>query len=290
MMHPNAVDLSKFLPDAPLLSSRQQGWNGILIEQHSHPQGQIPERNYSEHILTLHLAAPTHLVQRTGGRTHDARLIPGDMTFTPAEQETGWHCKPGCNLLYLRLNPLFIAQVAAEISTPREELKHRFAFRDPHLEFIGRALLAELAAFNPGGRLYAESLTNALSVHLLRHYREAIAFPAAAADRGLTPKRLRLALDYIHENLDRNFSLEDLAALTGVSAPYFAAQFRQSTGFAPHQYVIRERVERAKILLLRGELSIAAVAAEVGFADQSHLNRHMKRVLRVTPKAFLKSS
>ena len=283
------ADLSRFLPSEPLLSSRDQRWNGILVEQHRHPQGEIPEQQYGEHILTLHLAAPTQLLQTVGGRTHDSHLVPGDLTFTPALEKAGWFCRPGCHLLYLRLCPDFIARVTEELETAQRDLTGRFAFRDPQIEFIGKSLLSELASQNLGGRLYAESLTNALSIHLLRHYNE-VAATSYRRKEGLPPKRLRQVLDYIHEHLDQNLSLEELAGISGVSAPYFASQFRLSTGVAPHQFVIQERVERAKILLLRGEQSIAEVAFSVGFADQSHLNRHMKRLLNVTPKTFFKSS
>jgi AraC family transcriptional regulator len=62
--------------------------------------------------------------------------------------------------------------------------------------------------------------------------------------------------------------------------------FKQSTGLTPHQYVIQCRVERAKQLLLQGELTIADIAYRVGFANQSHLNRHFKRLFGVTPKAI----
>jgi hypothetical protein len=64
-------------------------------------------------------------------------------------------------------------------------------------------------------------------------------------------------------------------------------EFKQSTGLAPHQFVIRCRVERAKELLLHSSLGIADIAAEVGFANQSHLNRHFKRIVGVTPHVVI---
>ncbi|MGB6016783.1 MAG: helix-turn-helix transcriptional regulator, partial [Nodosilinea sp.] len=69
----------------------------------------------------------------------------------------------------------------------------------------------------------------------------------------------------------------------GMSAHYFSQLFKQSTGFAPHQYVIRCRVERAKTLLAQPHTPIADIAYQVGFAHQSHLNRHFKRLVGVTP-------
>ena len=88
--------------------------------------------------------------------------------------------------------------------------------------------------------------------------------------------------------LDRDLTLTELAAIAQLSPNYFTRSFKQSTGFTPHQYVIRQRVEKAKQLLVEGQLAIADIALEVGFAHQSHLNRHFKRWVGVTPKAFIR--
>ena len=94
-------------------------------------------------------------------------------------------------------------------------------------------------------------------------------------------------IDYINNHLEQDLSLIELAAIAQMSPHYFSHLFKQSTGMTPHQYVIRCRVECAKELLLQRKLTIAEIAYKVGFANQSHLNRHFKRLLGVTPKAIL---
>jgi AraC family transcriptional regulator len=71
-----------------------------------------------------------------------------------------------------------------------------------------------------------------------------------------------------------------------VSASHFKTLFKRSTGLPVHEYVIQRRVERAKALLLRGELPASQVALEAGFAHQSHMARSMRRVLGVTPSSI----
>ena len=73
-----------------------------------------------------------------------------------------------------------------------------------------------------------------------------------------------------------------------MSPNYFARLFKQTTGITPHQYVIRCRIERAKELIQRGNLPLIEIATQVGFLDQSHLNRHFKRLVGVTPKTYYK--
>jgi AraC family transcriptional regulator len=72
-----------------------------------------------------------------------------------------------------------------------------------------------------------------------------------------------------------------------MSPHYFSRLFKKTTGFTPHQYVINCRIEKAKDLLKKGKLSIAEIAKEVGFVDQSHLHRYFKRKVGITPKSFL---
>jgi AraC family transcriptional regulator len=103
----------------------------------------------------------------------------------------------------------------------------------------------------------------------------------------LSKHKLRAVIEYIHEHLDADLSLDHLAAVAHVSPYHFARLFKNSTGLPPHQYVIACRIERAKELLRqRDRLPIAEVATEVGFAHQSHFTRHFKRLVGVTPRRF----
>ena len=94
-------------------------------------------------------------------------------------------------------------------------------------------------------------------------------------------------LSYIEDNLSQDLSLQTIADVSGLSASYFKTAFRTSVGHPVHQYVIQRRVERARSLLAEGQLPISQVALETGFAHQSHLAYHMRRLLGVTPKTIL---
>jgi AraC family transcriptional regulator len=111
---------------------------------------------------------------------------------------------------------------------------------------------------------------------------------AVRAPRGGLPgRKLRAVLDYIHQHLDDELRLRDLAAVAHLSPCHFARRFKASTGLPPRRYVIVRRVERAQQLLRGGDdLSLAQVAARSGFCDQGHFTRHFKRLVGVTPKRF----
>lgn len=104
--------------------------------------------------------------------------------------------------------------------------------------------------------------------------------------RRLPQNRLRQAIDYIHDNLEEDLSVATLAAVAHLSSSQFAHLFKASTGLSPHQYVIAQRVERARRFIRDESRSLAQVAATVGLASQSQLTRHFKRLVGVTPAAF----
>jgi AraC family transcriptional regulator len=126
-----------------------------------------------------------------------------------------------------------------------------------------------------------------LAVHLLQNYTTRKS-SIREYEGGLPQQKLKQAIDYIQEHLAQQIFLNELANDLGISRYYFCRLFKQSTGLSPHQYVIQQRVERAKQLLVQGKMSIANIAQACGFTHQSHLNRHFKRLTGVTPKTLLK--
>ncbi len=104
-------------------------------------------------------------------------------------------------------------------------------------------------------------------------------------DRPLSGIVQRL-VTYIHENHAEPIRLHDLKRLSNCTVFQIIRAFRRELGVTPHAYLIAVRTERAASLLLRGG-SIAATAAEAGFADQSHLARHLKKRYGATPREFM---
>jgi len=162
---------------------------------------------------------------------------------------------------------------------------HGGAHYDPFLEQLCHRLFAEAAVDNPLGGLFADHAVGTLLSTLVRLAGRRAAEPRPP--RHLPAAPLRRVLDYLNANLAGAVSLADLATVAGVSPSHFARQFRAAVGEAPHHYLIRLRVERAKDLIRGRRRSLAEVAAAVGFADQSHFHRHFKRLTGVTPRQFL---
>jgi AraC family transcriptional regulator len=81
-----------------------------------------------------------------------------------------------------------------------------------------------------------------------------------------------------------------MAGVLNLSQYHFCRLFKQSTGITPHQYLTRCRIDRAKQLLLKTELTITEVAFEVGFTNHSSFTRLFRQYVGVTPKVFRASA
>jgi AraC family transcriptional regulator len=105
--------------------------------------------------------------------------------------------------------------------------------------------------------------------------------------KATTRQGLEVTLAFIHSHLHERLSLTDLAVKSGSSVSYFARCFKEVTGLPPKQYILRQRLERAHQLLVKGEVSVAEVAIQTGFSDQSHLVKYFKRKWGLTPRDLL---
>jgi AraC family transcriptional regulator len=103
---------------------------------------------------------------------------------------------------------------------------------------------------------------------------------------GLPRPQLQRVLDYIEARLGSDLSLTELAGVAELSPDHFSRAFRNSVGFTPHQYVIRERISAAKRLLAARRTPIAEVALALGFASQSHFTELFHRAVGTTPKRY----
>ncbi|BAW97899.1 AraC family transcriptional regulator (plasmid) [[Synechococcus] sp. NIES-970] len=286
----NSLELCQRFNKPLMISSRQMNWSGILVEQCQSPVStyEVELPALSDHWLSLHLGNSTPLIQKRGDRRHESILHEGDNLFIPAGQPSYWYKgKSGitCSPLFICLKPELIQQVAeaSDIDSRRFEFMHCFGQQDLQLHQIGMLLFAELRSGGVMGKLYAESLAQILVIHLLRHYSN-LTQPIASQNSSFSRIQMQQVIDYIQTYLNRDLSLTELASVVNISPTYFASLFKQEMGISPHQYVIRQRVERAKLMLSKTDLAIADIALQVGFSSQSHLTQQFKRLTGMTPR------
>ncbi len=94
---------------------------------------------------------------------------------------------------------------------------------------------------------------------------------------------LARVLEYIDANLHRPIYLIEMANAAGLSRMRFATQFRAATGFSPHEYVLRQKVNRGRDLLRNPSVSLVDVALQLGFRSQSHFSTVFKKHVGDSP-------
>ena len=242
------------------------------------------------HAVTLFLTSPGRIEWRfarpgagagAGFEVEAGRPVAGDVAVCPAGRPVAVRCERPFEAVSIRIDPARLASIAdaagfAAGAAPRPVGMRR----DP----FARALAARLAdaGDGPGAATLADALGTALGVHLLREYRDdrMPAPPRAAA--GLPAAALARVQAYVEANPAGDLAVDRLAALAGLDRFAFTRRFRASTGTTPHRYVLARRVEAARALILAGG-TIADAALAAGFAGQSHLHAHARRLLGVTP-------
>ncbi|MFQ4140857.1 AraC family transcriptional regulator [Chlorogloeopsis sp. ULAP02] len=274
----------------PLVSSVSVGWDDLCIAYDQYPPGELPKILVKQHCIGIFTDIPSAVQaeRKIDGRLVQEQNVQGDFVIVPANtsHQVVWNKLGGA--LSIAIDPTFFAQTIYEIVNPdRIELLPQFATSDPLIYQIGLALKSVLVKHGTTSRLYAETLINTLIVHLLEKNSVLCRNSSEYVGGKLPQYKLRQVIDYIYAHIDRDLSLKELGTVVQMSPHYFSQLFKETTGITPHQYVIRCRIERAKDLLQQGKVSIAEIAEQVGFVDQSHLHRYFKRLVGITPKTFL---
>jgi AraC family transcriptional regulator len=165
------------------------------------------------------------------------------------------------------------------------ELRHSRKFADPRLSAMVAAVHAEMVAGFPSGRLFLDSIEQAMAVtlvngHAVRHR------PVQIYRGGLGSARLRRITELVHAKMEDDLSLDEMAQSVGLSTAHFARMFRKSTGETPHQFVLRQKLERAKAMLRAPDARVLDVALACGFKTQQHFAQVFRDVCRVSPTEY----
>ncbi|WP_440964594.1 helix-turn-helix domain-containing protein [Massilia sp. GER05] len=245
------------------------------------PSGRFDSPVDERHVLCLHLGGPVPVSYRAGKAERQGVRLHGQFCVVPGGSSTRWTLAQPATSLLLRLAPAHLRATADDMGHGARafDLAPAIHVRDPQIERIGWMMQAEDHDAHPGGRLFADSLASALAVRLVALQSRSRTVPA----RALPAWRLRHVVDYIDAHLDQDLTLAELAAVAGFSPSHFKALFRQATSTPVHRFVLERRVERARLHLLEGRLSVTEVALETGFAHPSHMARWMRRIVGLSP-------
>ncbi|UKS23824.1 AraC family transcriptional regulator [Paenibacillus sp. HWE-109] len=191
------------------------------------------------------------------------------------------------SLFLIEIAPSFLDTMAYESGFGQPgsiEIRHKAQVQDAKLWQLGSWMLEEIRSEGVHGALYRDALATMTVLHLLQYY--AVSSRPLAAPSRFTHQQISEVIQYMREHLDQDLALTELASVANVSSPHLIRLFKKQTGYTPHQYFIRMRVERSKVLLQYGKESLKTIALQAGFADQGHFTRLFKRLTGITPMQY----
>lgn len=253
-----------------------------------------------EHMLLSSIGHPVEgedvrSVLRTSQGRQEWRTCPtGHVTFVPAGYPMEWDWSYRSESLHLTLAPSFLSGIGEAFEAEKDQqapLKPMFRVFDQELTNLLHQLHTESAHNELGRDLVTSSLILLIATRIYR--KSSKVSPAQehldVASRSFSHKDQLRSIELINDRLDESISLAELAGEFKLSPYHFSRVFKRATGFPPHEYQLQQRISRARELLTQQfEKTIAEIANELGFSDESHFRRHFKRIVGTTPGRFRK--
>lgn len=259
---------------------------GLTIDRTSEACLTLPEMDRS--VLIVDLAGTPGRVLRIGRQAFEGSSPAGSVACVPAGHEAFVAWERGTTdkiCLVLDFDSVAVHCVAPEVlGGPCR------ASRSPDLRFERSAEMVAIADLlrretDPAGQrgaLFRDTALRMLFLELHAHMTGQERMPG----RAVPDRRLRRALDYIEAHFDKELSMTDLCAASGMSASQITTLFRSQMNTSPYAYVIEWRLSRAVHLLQRSDIPLAVIALDCGFSDQSHMTRLFRARLGRTPASY----
>lgn len=269
----------------PERTSAGLGWSGLYVSTQREQPYRAAFDAARSHLVILHLNGPVTVRRGHLGLTCARTVAPGGFFVHPAGKDLTVELGGPLDTVHVYLDDATLQQGQAG---PPVVLAEELGVADPLLEQLVLALDGVLRQWEPSARTYVDQIGSLLATQLARRHGTRRA-PAGPAERrgpaGLGERQLARVRELLAERLGEPVPLADMAAAAGLSVSHFSRQFKARVGQAPHQYLLRLRLDAACRLLRTRTMPIAEVADRCGFSHQEHLTRVMRRHLQTTPAA-----
>ncbi|MEL4867907.1 helix-turn-helix transcriptional regulator [Pantoea agglomerans] len=245
----------------------------------------------NHHTLSLYVADGYESYQKTPGGWKNGGG-PDRFCLMPKESESTWDIRDDLSFVHLYCTDEHLRDVGEKIWDKRPlslTLDERIFGSDPKITALYRQFLLGCDWQQHANQLTLSTASTLLLTHLLQNYSN-VQWKLPVVKGGLSPFVLRNVLAFIEENLGQPLTLAELAAQAALSEYHFARMFRQSTGLAPHQYVMQRRMEKAKALVQHTATPLTDIALACGFNSASHFSNRFRSVTGMTPSQLRAAS
>jgi AraC family transcriptional regulator len=287
LLVPDQVPL--LVPGELTVRSPDAGWDGPSVRGYRYTREDVKAPPMRDYVIVAYCRGRTSMRRRVdSGSWVDVEVGPGDVSLLPRAAASHWAWGSNIEVVHVYLSADDLTATCREMYEREVQevgLRDELKAGDLAIYRIAMALAAETVHGGPGSGLLVDSLTQQLCVHLLRQHADVL-FRETGGEEGLTFAQERTVRDYIQARLDQTITLEGLAASVALSRYQFARRFRRSTGTSPYEFVLQQRIARAQAMLTHTRSPLHDIAANCGFADQSHMTRAFRKRLGTTPGRY----
>jgi AraC family transcriptional regulator len=280
------------VPDAEIVGMSKIG-NSAGIAIYQLPPMETPFYVVPYHVFSMALSDLPSLELSTDGVTFEAcPIVTGEWIFFPNTLISGSRWAQDSLCMHVYIQPTFVSNlISTNFATEEIFFKILIGCEDPIIKNLLELFKQEFTLNGLTDTLYTEALTTVLSLHLIRTYadRQPIKIIYELGDR---QSQLNEIIDYIEQNLDREITVQALAGRAQLSISVFAHLFKDVVGTSPYQFIIKQRLERAKKLLLDREanLPISTICQMCGFANTSVFTTRFRQKYGISPAKYRLSS
>ena len=265
-----------------LASGRVPGDSGVSVVSLRYKGSAHFRAHLRQHLVAF--VSKTRIKCRLAGRVLYHKAHEGSLAICPAGLDTSADTDEDLNALLVAVRPDKFALAAAEGGTLEARLVGCLCGHDQVLLELAGALARESKQGYPRGTLFwNETAGQFVGALATRH----AAATGAKRSGPLTTEVLKRLKDFVIAHLDEPLDVTTLAKMANRSQFHFSRAFTRSVGVSPHRYVVHLRLQRAGEMVRDGKFGLAEIAAKVGFADQSHLTRWVRRVHGVSPTQMM---
>ena len=263
----------------PQFTVRHTVTGGCEFESHSHS------------VFTVTALLAGRMSVRIGEQLFE--LSGGECALTNAGQSHSANALE-VEFVSIGVSPVLVNELVAELGlmgTSADIVFRSSLITDETLTRYARAVVSEMAAEQVGHAAMLDALVRQIVIHLLRCHLTVRKSDLIELSRaGPVDRRLRRAIEFMHDNFEREIAVEEIAAAAYLSEYHFSRFFKQISGVTPHTYLANLRLERARRLLAETTLPISEIASMVGYQSQSHFTKMFKSISGVTPRVYRESA
>ena len=219
-----------------------------------------------------------------GVPTERFKYMAGDIALVPRLIVGFVQSRDQINILRFELSDLRLSEAAVETNS---EIGFQSIpkLRDLRIRALMTAVNIERASGFPSGQLFLQSIEVALAATLVQTYSRSIK-ARRQIKGGLSDVSRRNVIDLVRSRISEDISLIDMAAVTGLSMTHFSHIFKKTMGKSPHQFVLQQRVQYAKELLVSLNLRMIDIALASGFKTQQHIARIFRKMSGLSPTEY----